>query len=149
MTNYSKKAKEYSLKVTKSDFKTVKIMSSQDSYDYIKQFYFDDLEIYESFYLCLLNNQNVVEGYVKISQGGTAGTVVDVKIVAKYAIDSLASCVIIAHNHPSGGLEPSASDKAITQKIKTALKMFDISLLDHIILTSESYFSFADNYLLI
>jgi len=148
MTNYSKKAKEYSLKVTKSDFKTAKIMSSEDSYNYIKQFYFDDLEIYESFYLCLLNNQNVVEGYVKISQGGTAGTVVDVKIVAKYAIDSLASCVIIAHNHPSGGLEPSEADKAITQKIKTALKIFDITLLDHIILTSEKYFSFADNYLL-
>lgn len=95
-----------------------------------------------------MNRSNNTIGYAKISQGGVAGTVVDVKIIAKYAIDTLASSVILAHNHPSGNTQPSRADKDITQKIKDSLKLFDISVLDHIILTEDEYFSFADEGLI-
>ena len=135
---------EFKLKVEKTYFKKVKITQSSDAYNVIKQFYNDDIEIYESFFLLLLNRANNTIGYVKISQGGTVGTVVDVKLIAKYAVDSLACSVILAHNHPSGNKQPSQADRNMTEKVKEALKLFEIQVLDHIILTSESYFSFGD-----
>ena len=134
-----------SLKLEKSDFKSVKIINSLTSYNCMKQFYFDDIELYESFFLLLLNHANQTTGYVKISQGGTAGTVVDPKIIAKYAIDSLSSSVIIAHNHPSGNLKTSEADIAMTKKIQAGLMLFDIKLLDHLIITSSGFFSMADD----
>lgn len=136
--------KLYELKKIQTDFPKVKIKSSKDSADFIRQFYGDDLEIYESFFLLLLNRANDTIGYAKISQGGVCGTVVDVKIIAKYAVDSLASAVILAHNHPSGTLSPSAQDIEITKKIKQALSLLEIKVLDHIILTSDNYYSFLD-----
>ena len=145
MQTYKEHADTYTIKKTKSDFNKAKITSSKDAADYIRQFYGDDLEIYESFYLLLLNRSNNTEGWVKISQGGTAGTVTDVKIIAKYAIDSLCHGVIVAHNHPSGNLSPSAADIAMTRRIKNALELLEIKTLDHIILTEDSYYSFADN----
>lgn len=138
------KAVEYTLKANKSEFEKVKISSSYDSVKYLRQFFFDDINIYESFFLMLLNRSNTVIGYVKISQGGITGTVCDPLLVAKYAIDSLAKGVILCHNHPSGQLIPSEQDNAITRKIKEGLKLFDISVLDHIILTEDSYYSYAD-----
>ncbi len=135
---------EFKLKVEKTYFKKVKITQSSDAYNVIKQFYNDDIEIYESFFLLLLNRANNTTGYVKISQGGTIGTVVDVKLIAKYAVDSLSCAVILAHNHPSGNKQPSQNDRDMTKKVKEALKLFEIQILDHIILTSESYFSFGD-----
>ena len=84
-------------------------------------------------------------GFAKISQGGTAGTVVDIKIIAKYAVDSLSTSVIICHNHPSGNKQPSDADLNITRKIKDALLLLDIKLIDHIIITENDFFSFADN----
>lgn len=135
---------EFKLKVEKTYFKKVKITQSSDAYNVIKQFYNDDIEIYESFFLLLLNRANNTIGYVKISQGGTIGTVVDVKLIAKYAVDSLSCAVILAHNHPSGNKQPSQNDRNMTKKVKEALKLFEIQVLDHIILTSESYFSFGD-----
>jgi len=135
---------EFKLKVEKTYFKKVKITQSSDAYNVIKQFYNDDIEIYESFFLLLLNRANNTTGYVKISQGGTIGTVVDVKLIAKYAVDSLSCAVILAHNHPSGNKQPSQNDRNMTKKVKEALKLFEIQVLDHIILTSESYFSFGD-----
>jgi DNA repair protein RadC len=77
-----------------------------------------------------------------------AGTVVDIKLIAKYAIDCLASGVILAHNHPSGNLKPSNEDLAITKRIKEGLKTLDIQVLDHIILTSDGYLSFGDEGIL-
>ena len=93
----------------------------------------------------LLNRANNTTGFAKISQGGTAGTVVDIKIIAKYAVDSLSSSVIICHNHPSGNKQPSDADLNITRKIKDALLLLDIKLVDHIIITENDFFSFADN----
>lgn len=138
------KAVEYTLKANKTEFEKVKISSSYDSVKYLRQFFFDDINIYESFFLMLLNRSNTVIGYVKISQGGITGTVCDPLLVAKYAIDSLAKGVILCHNHPSGQLIPSEQDNAITRKIKEGLKLFDISVLDHIILTEDSYYSYSD-----
>lgn len=139
------KLNEIGLTLKKSEFNSCKIKSSRDAVDCIRQFYGTDIGMFESFFLLILNNANLTIGYVKISQGGTAGTVVDPKIIAKYAIDSLATSVILAHNHPSGNLIPSESDKNITQKIKQGLLLFDIKTLDHIILTEDSFYSFMDD----
>jgi DNA repair protein RadC len=133
------------LKKNKTDFPRIKIENSKQAADFIKQFYSDDIGIFESFFILLVDRSHKTMGYAKISQGGVAGTVVDVKIVCKYAVDFLASGVILAHNHPSGNIQPSTADIEITKKIKTALNFLDVKTLDHIILTEESHYSLADN----
>lgn len=148
MKTYKSNSLEISLKRKKSDYKKVKISRSQDANKYSRQFYHDDLTIYESFFIILLNQSNNTIGYAKISQGGVAGTVVDPKLVAKYAIDSLAKSVILVHNHPSGNLKASEADKKVTNKINKVLNLFDCQVLDHIILTETEYLSFADSSLL-
>jgi DNA repair protein RadC len=85
---------------------------------------------------------------MKLSQGGISGTVTDVRIVMKKAIECLASGIIVCHNHPSGNLNPSDSDTKITQKIKEAGNLMDIQLLDHLIISEKDYYSFADNGIL-
>ena len=144
----NKKAYKYVLKAEESDVKTAKISSSKDMEEYLRNFFFDDIVIYESFFLLMLNRANNVIGYTKISQGGIIGTYVDIKIICKYAIESLASSVVLCHNHPSGNLKPSEADIGITKKVRQTLELFDVKILDHIILTDDSYYSFADNYML-
>ncbi len=139
-----KTAVEYNLTAKFSDFERAKICSSRDAADYIRNFYQDDINIYESVFILLLNRSNQTVGYAKISQGGISGTVVDIRIILKYAIESLSCGVIMAHNHPSGQLKASPQDMQITKKLREALQWMDISLLDSLILTSESYFSMAD-----
>ncbi len=148
MKTLKRKTNRYTIKKLPTKIKDVKITSSKDSNKFIRQFYSDDIEVYESFFIVLLNTANNTIGYAKISQGGVVGTMVDVKIIAKYVVDSLASGVILAHNHPSGDLNPSAPDKNVTKKITESLKVFDTKVLDHIILTKDSYFSFADEELI-
>ena len=148
MKTYKSNSLEISLKRKKSDYKKVKISRSEDANKYARQFYHDDLTIYESFFIILLNQSNNTIGYAKISQGGVAGTVVDPKLVAKYAIESLSKSVILVHNHPSGGLKASEADKKVTDKINKVLNLFDCQVLDHIILTETEYLSFADSSLL-
>jgi DNA repair protein RadC len=129
------------------NFPQVQIKSSVDAYGLISQFYGDDIDVYESFFILLLNHSNKTIGYAKISQGGVAFTVIDNKIIAKYAIDALATGVIVAHNHPSGNLTPSKQDLQLTHKLRDGLDLLDIKLLDHLILTSgegNTYKSFAD-----
>ena len=136
------------LKVQESianQFEAIQIQSSRNGETFARQFYSDDLEIYESFFVILLNRKHETIGWVKISQGGVAGTVVDPIIVAKYAIDTLSSGVILVHNHPSGNLQPSDADRSLTRRVKEGLNLFNISVLDHIILTKDSYYSFSDN----
>ena len=144
MKTYNSNLPEFKLKKTTTDFRNVKITTSKDGADYIRQFFSDDLEIYESFFLLLLNRANNTIGYAKISQGGCVGTVVDIKLIAKFALESLAQQVIVCHNHPSGNTQPSDADKNITQKIVNTLNLFDCKVIDHIILTKDSHFSFAD-----
>lgn len=135
----------FELKKVQTEFPQIKIHSSKDSQEFIRSFYGDDIEIYESFFILLLDRANTTIGYAKISQGGITGTVVDIRIIAKYAVDSLASSIILAHNHPSGTLKPSEQDLMLTKKIVSGLKLLDIQVLDHVILTKDSYYSFADN----
>lgn len=134
--------KRYELKKIATDFPEVQITSPKDAENVIRQFYGDDIEIYESCFILLLNQANNTIGYAKISQGGIVGTVVDIRIIAKYAIDSLATGVILAHNHPTGNLNPSTQDIDLTQKLTKALKLFDIKLLDSLIITKDGFTTF-------
>ncbi len=103
---------------------------------------------HEEFWILFLNRSNKVIGRMKLSQGGVSGTVTDVRMVMKRAIECLASGIIVCHNHPSGNLNPSESDSKITMKIKDAGNLMDIQLLDHLIITDREYYSFADNGLI-
>ena len=95
-----------------------------------------------------LNRVNNTIGWVKISQGGIAGTVVDNKLILKYAIECLASSIILVHNHPSGNIKPSESDIRITKKLQEACSYMDINFLDHLIISSNSHTSLADEGLM-
>ena len=134
----------YTLKKLQTEFPQEKITSSKGASEFIRQFYSDDIGIFESVVMVTLNNNNQTTGFFKISQGGITGTVVDVRILAKYAIDNLATGIILAHNHPSGQLSASDSDIQITKKVNEAMKLFDVQVLDHIILTETAYLSFQD-----
>ena len=103
---------------------------------------------HEEFWILFLNRSNRVIDRMKISQGGVSGTVTDVRILMKKAVEWLASGIIVCHNHPSGNMNPSDSDSKITGKIKDAGSIMDIQLLDHIIISGKDYYSFADNGLI-
>ena len=148
MKIYQKSLPLITLKKTKTDFPCAKIERSADASEFIRKFYSDDLTIFESFFILLLNRGNNTIGYAKISQGGIVGTIIDTTIIAKYCVEALAKSVILCHNHPSGTLVPSEADKEVTKKIMATLKIFDCTVLDHIILTEDSYFSFADEGML-
>lgn len=100
---------------------------------------------HEEFWILYLNRSNKVIEKMKLSHGGISGTVTDVRLVMKRAIECLASGIIVCHNHPSGNTNPSESDNKITRKIKEAGNLMDIQLLDHLIVTENDYYSFADN----
>jgi len=122
-----------------------KIIHSSDCADYFRTIWGNDLEMCESFFVLLLNRSNRVMGWVKISQGGLVGTVADSRLIFSAAISGLATSIVIAHNHPSGNLNPSGADVSITKKLKEGGLLLEIPVLDHIILTADSYYSFADN----
>ncbi len=103
---------------------------------------------HEEFWILFLNRSNRIIDRMKISQGGVSGTVTDVRIVMKKAVEWLASGIIVCHNHPSGNMNPSDADSKITAKIKDAGSIMDIQLLDHIIISGKDYYSFADNGLI-
>jgi len=118
------------------------LTSSKDAYDLMKPL-LEDLEI-EQFWVIYLNNANKVLVKSKISQGGMTATVVDVRLILKEALKLNATGLILCHNHPSGTLKASKADQVVTDKVKAAASLMDIQLLDHIIVTDQSYFSFAD-----
>ncbi len=103
---------------------------------------------HEEFWVIYLNNANKVLDLQQLSKGGTTGTIVDVRLTLKRALLLGAVGVILAHNHPSGSLKPSAADIQLTKKLEQAGKSLDIKVLDHLIITEKSYFSFADEHLL-
>ena len=135
---------EFKIQSIQSDFTKVKLTNTQAAANYLRQFYTGDIDIFESSFILLLNNSMHTIGFAKISQGGITGTVIDPRIVAHYAVKCLATAVIIAHNHPSGNLNPSESDKKVTEKIHKGLSLLDIDLVDHVILTSSGFTSFRD-----
>ena len=126
--------------------KIEKIISSKDAYDILHPM-LGELE-HEEFWILFLNNSNKVLHKAQLSKGGITGTLVDVRIVMKQALELGAVAIILAHNHPSGTLRPSAADKQITQMINTASETLDIKVLDHLIITQKSYYSFADENML-
>jgi DNA repair protein RadC len=103
---------------------------------------------HEEFWIIYLNNSNKVIQKNQLSKGGITGTLVDVRLVMKNAIEIGAIGIILVHNHPSGTLKPSTADKQLTTKLKVAGESLDIKVLDHLIITEASYFSFADNRIL-
>ncbi|MBE0675349.1 MAG: DNA repair protein RadC [Bacteroidales bacterium] len=103
---------------------------------------------HEEFWILFLNRSNKTINRMKISQGGVSGTVTDVRIIMKKAVENLASGLVVCHNHPSGNNNPSESDIQITQKIRDAGSLLDVQLLDHIIIAGSAYYSFADNGLI-
>jgi DNA repair protein RadC len=122
------------------------ISSSKAAYNYFIS-HMQDLA-HEEFWVLLLNRANKPIDIRMVASGGVSATIVDVKIILKLGIEKLASSIIIAHNHPSGNLTPSDSDKEITHKIKNACKLIEMPLLDHLIVTDKSFFSFSDEGIL-
>lgn len=147
MINYSRE-----VKITfenKEGFESFKISDSHNSEKIFRKIMpIDSIEIYETVIAIFLNNNSESIGWFKVSQGGINGSVVDVRMIFSAALNCLATQFILCHNHPSGSLKPSIQDIAITDKLKEGSKVLDIKLLDHIILTKDSYFSFADKGLI-
>lgn len=126
-----------------------KISTSKNARDVLMGTWDDTkLELVEQFKVMLTNRANKVMGIFEVSTGGVSGTVADPRLIFAAAIKGVASGIILCHNHPSGNLQPSQADIELTRRIKEAGRLLEIQLLDHIILTSEGYYSFADEGLL-
>lgn len=144
LKTYKSKICKITLVREPTDIHKAKIVGSTNASEYVREFYPSDLNVREHFYAMYLNQSNNVIGYHHISTGGITGTMVDVRMIIKGALDCLAIGIILVHNHPSGNLKPSNADDKITRKIKEACSLMDIRLLDHLILTEDSYYSYAD-----
>jgi len=122
-----------------------KITQSSDCAEVFRQIWEEGtIEAYESFYLIGLNAANNLQGYARISVGGVSATVVDQRVVMRYLLEWNCTCFILAHNHPSGNTKPSHNDRQLTNDLKKAGEIMGFKLLDHIILTEKTYYSFAD-----
>ena len=125
----------------------LKIKDSNSTYELLLSCWNKNtIELQEEFKVLLLNRNNQVLGIYSLSKGGVSGTVVDSKLLFSVALKANASGIILSHNHPSGNVKPSEADKNITSKIKQASKLLDIELVDHLVITKDSYYSFADNF---
>jgi len=121
------------------------IVSSKDAYNILMELWDENkVEFVEQFKVLFLNRANKVIGAYDVSSGGITGTVADPKIIFVAALKANCTGIVISHNHPSGNLKPSRQDEELTQKIKQAGQLLDLTLLDHLIVTLEGYFSFAD-----
>jgi DNA repair protein RadC len=120
-----------------------KIKTSRDAYEIFRSTLGD--RPYEEFWIILLNKANKVLKKCNISEGGISGTVVDPKKIFKISLDHHASSIILGHNHPSGVVTPSEADQRITKKICEAGAMLEVTVLDHLIIGDDSYYSFADD----
>lgn len=126
-----------------------KVTSSADIATVCRQiFNADKINWVEEFVLICLNSQNVVIGWYKVSQGGMQGTIADPRVIYQVALKTLATTIVVAHNHQSGCLKPSLADRQTTTKLREAGAILGIGLVDHLIITDESYYSFADEGLL-
>ncbi|MEN4761650.1 JAB domain-containing protein [Chryseobacterium sp. C39-AII1] len=137
---------EIKLSYSRKGNSDIVISNSYDALEVFRQhFDSDEIDYRESFFALFLNQSNKVLGNRKISESGISSTIVDVRIIMQTALLCNASSIIVAHNHPSGNLKPSNEDLKITKNIKNASEFLNIKLLDHCILTSTDYLSFADN----
>jgi DNA repair protein RadC len=126
-----------------------KLNDSRDCYNLFLKLWDDGkINLVEQFKMLFLNRANRVVGFLEVSSGGITGTIADPRIILVGALKVLACSIVICHNHPSANLSPSKADQDLTKKIKHACAFHDIKLLDHIILSDEGYYSFADEGLL-
>lgn len=123
----------------------VKIIHAESAEKFFRDKWGFDLQVQEACYAIFLDKANHIKGYTLVSLGGITGTVIDTRIILKFAIDLLATGLILAHNHPSGQTRPSDQDIRITKKINEACKLIELTLLDHIILTEKEVYSMANN----
>lgn len=122
-----------------------KITRSEDAVAILRKIFPPEhMELKEYFYILLLNRANRVLGFVKISEGGLSGTVADPRLMFSAALKANAVSMVMAHNHPSGNIQPSAQDIQLTKNMVESGKLLEITVLDHVIITAESYFSFLD-----
>lgn len=126
----------------------IKISNSKDCYEILAGICQDQIDYCETFFVVLLTRANTILGVSKVSIGGISSCIVDPKKVMQLALKSNSSSIILAHNHPSGNTRPSEADIQLTRKLKAGADLFDISIIDHLIITSEGFFSFADEGLL-
>jgi DNA repair protein RadC len=123
-----------------------RIRYSKEAFDILKPFMMD-LD-HEQFWMICLNRNQEVAKIIQISTGGVTGTIADPKIIFKHALEHLASCIILSHNHPSGNLSPSQADIKLTKQLSEGARLLDMTLSDHIIFSNNGYFSFADENML-
>jgi DNA repair protein RadC len=138
------KVREVEVTFTKEKFFFNSVSSSADVYGFLKSLIEKHLEIQEHFIALFMNASLQIIGYYFHSKGTKTSTPIDIPLFVSVAIKTLSSSVIIAHNHPSGNLSPSPEDRRLTMKLKKGLEMFDIKLIDHLVITSKGYYSFAD-----
>lgn len=111
----------------------------------LREVWNEDLEYRESFYVLAMNQNCDILGFAELFKGGVSSTLVDEKMVFQLLLNVNATCFVVAHNHPSGVLRPSNPDLALTRRLAECGKLFNIGLVDHVILTGDSYYSFAEN----
>lgn len=130
---------------TKIDNK--KIKTSLDAYEILKQYFDEDtLALQETFIIMFLNQSNMPIGVYTVSNGGITSTIVDIRLILAMALKCVCTGLVLAHNHPSGGLKPSQLDLTLTEKIRAGCKLLDIKLFDHLIISPyNSYYSMADS----
>ena len=149
MKEYKTNLPELSIKYKSSEVKKVKLASSKDSCEFFKKLFDEDtLDYCESSIVIYLNKANITIGWFKLSQGGLDSCLIDVRMLFAIALQCGASSFIMAHNHPSGNPYPSEQDKVLTRKIKGASEFLQIKMIDHMVITTDSYFSFADEGML-
>jgi len=133
----------YKTKIKASE--RLQVSTSKEVYKLLKRYWDENkIEFVEQFKILLLNRANKVLGIYEISTGGLVGTVADPKLIFIAALKVAASHIILAHNHPSGNLNPSIQDKQLTQKIKNGGELLEILVMDHLIISKDGYYSFAD-----
>ncbi|SMC94433.1 JAB domain-containing protein [Pedobacter nyackensis] len=140
---------EISYKPNYKPLERPKITTSEEAYAIlIANWSMDKIEFLEEFKIILLNRRNRVLGLVNISQGGVSGTLADPKVIFAVALKSAASGCILAHNHPSGELKPGSNDINLTRKLREGARLLDIEVMDHLIVSKDGFYSFADEGLL-
>lgn len=136
-------AAELGSRIAKSSWSGVDVITTDRDVERIMRPLFEGLKHEECWVLYLTSSNRVIERY-RVSQGGVQATVVDHRLIVKRALELLSTHIILTHNHPSGAAEPSGADRQLTQQVKAAAALFDISLLDHIIISSEGRYSFRN-----
>jgi DNA repair protein RadC len=143
------KVSEIKVSYSNTGGKKIKVNNSDTAWQVaLSQWDMSIIEFQEEVKVILMNRANVVLGIYELSRGGSTSSVVDIKIILSVALKAHSSSIIIVHNHPSGNLQPSEADKRLTKRLKSACEVVDLVLLDHLIVTKESFYSFKDNDLL-